>query len=63
MIVGDIKFHLNSIDDPDVTTLKDTLDALGLKIHNNFPMHWHGNTLDILATETASSLNIITCQP
>ena len=63
MIAGDINFHLNSIDDPDATTLKDTLDALGLKIHNNFPMHRHGNTLDILATEIASSLNIITCQP
>ena len=43
--------------------LKDTLDALGLKIHNNFPTHRHGNTLDIIATEIASSLNITTCQP
>ena len=56
MIVRDINFHLNSIDDPDATTLKYTLDALALIIHNNFPMHRHGNTLDILATEIASSL-------
>ena len=63
MIAGDINFHLNSIDDPDATTLKDTLDALGLKIHSNFPTHRHGNTIDILATEIASSLNIIACQP
>ena len=48
---------------PDATTLKDTLDALGLKIHNNFPTHRHGNTLDILTTEIASSLNIATYQP
>ena len=41
--------------------LQDTLDALGLKIHN-FPTYRHGNTLDILKTEIASSLNIITCQ-
>ena len=61
MIVGDINFHLNSIDNPDATTCKDTLDALGLKIHNSFPMHRHRNTLDNLATEIASSLNIITC--
>ena len=27
MIVGDINFHLNNIDDPDANTLKDTLDA------------------------------------
>ena len=27
MIAGDINFHLNNIDDPDATTLKDTLDA------------------------------------
>ena len=26
-------------------------------------MHRHGNTLDILATEIACSLNIIICQP
>ena len=44
MIAGDINFHLKSIDDPDATTLKDTLDALGLTINNNFPMHRHGNT-------------------
>ena len=63
VIMGDINFHLNNVDDPDATTLKDTLDALGLKIHNSFPTHRHGNTLDILATEIASSLNITTCQP
>ena len=61
--MGDINFHLNNVDDPDATTLTNTLDALGLKIHNNFPMHRHENTLDILATEIASSLNITTCQP
>ena len=63
IIVGGINFHLDSIDDPDATTLKDMLDALDLKIHNNFPMHMHGNTLDILANEIASSLNIVMCQP
>ena len=42
MIVGDINFHLNNIDDPDATTLKDNLDALGLKIHNNSSAHRHG---------------------
>ena len=63
IIVGDIIFHLNSINDPDATTLKDTLDALGLKIYNNFPAHRHGNTLDILAAEIANCLYIITCQP
>ena len=60
--MGDINFHLNNVDDPDTTTLKDTLDALGLKIHNNFPTHRRGYTLDILATEKASSLKITTCQ-
>ena len=63
MIAGDINFHLNNIDDPDATTLKDTLHALGCKIHNNFPTQQHENTLDILATEIAGSLNIITCRP
>ena len=61
--MGDINFHLNNVDDPDASTLRDTLNALGLKIHNNFPIHRHGNTLDILATEIASSLNITTCRP
>ena len=62
MIVGDINFHLNSINDPDATTPKDTLDTLGLKIPN-FATHRHGNTPGTLATEIASSLNRITCQP
>ena len=39
IMMGDINFHLNNVDDPDAATLKDTLDALGLKIHNNFPTH------------------------
>ena len=63
VIMVDINFCLNNVDDPDASTLRDTLDALGLKIHNNFPTHRHGNTLDILAMEIASSLNIITCHP
>ena len=63
IMMGDINFHLNKVDDPDAATLKDILDALGLKIHNNFPSHRHGHTLDIIATEIASSLNITTCQP
>ena len=63
MIVGDINFNLNSIDDPDSTTPKDIVDASGPKIHNNVPMHRHGNTLNILASEIASSLNRITSQP
>ena len=63
VIMGDINLHLNSVDVPDTITLKDILDALGLKSHNNFPTHRHRNTLDILATEIASSLNITTCQP
>ena len=62
-ISSDKDFHLNNFDDLDAATLKDTLDTLGLKIHNNFPTHRHGNTLDIIATEIASSLNITTCQP
>ena len=63
MIEGDFNFHLDSIDDPDATKLKDTLDALGFKVHNNFPMYRHGNTLDTLPNEIASSLNIIMHQP
>ena len=63
IMMGDINFHLNKDDDPDTAMFKDTLDALGLKIHNKFPSHRHGNTLDIIATEIASSLNITTCQP
>ena len=63
VLMGDINFHLNNVDDPDASTLRNTLAALGLKIHNNFHTHRHGNTLDILATEIASSLNITTCQP
>ena len=50
VLMGDINLHLNNVDDPDASTLRYSLDALGLKIHNTFPTHRHGNTLDILAT-------------
>ena len=37
VLMGDINFCLNNVDDTDASTLRDTLDALGLKIYNNFP--------------------------
>ena len=36
----------------------DTLKALGLQIHNDFPTHRLGNTLDLLITEINSQIKI-----
>ena len=43
VLMGDINFHLNNVDDPDTSTLRDTLDGLGLTItfpHTGMEIHW-----------------------
>ena len=36
---------------------------MGLQIHNIFPTHRQGNTLDLIMSESISELEVMTCHP
>ena len=55
IITGNLHIHINCKEvDNSAHIFTDTLKALGLQIHNDFPTHRLGNTLDLLITEINS---------
>ena len=50
--------HVNDPSDPEAASLIDSMEALGLIQHVNFPTHRHGNTLDLVFTESTKHINI-----
>ena len=64
VITGDFNIHINNQDnDDDALTFLDTITATGLQIHNRFPMHRQGNTLDPIMSESISELEVINYHP
>ena len=61
LLVGDFNMHVNNIEDPDATTLLDTMEALGLNQKVNFPTHKSGNTLDLVFNEVMSKVQVVQC--
>ena len=59
VITGDLNIHINNQDnDDDALIFLDTITATGLQVHNRFPTHREGNTLDLI-----SELEVMTCHP
>ena len=56
IIFGDMNFHVNKPDKPDVRKCLDILESNNLKQHIHEPTHEHGNTLDLLITRQSSNL-------
>ena len=62
VITGNFNIHINCKEwDNNAHIFTDTLEALGLQIHNDFPTHRLGNTLDLLITEINSQIQIDKC--
>ena len=62
LIMGNFNIHINFKEvDNSAHIFTDTLEALGLQIHNDFPVHKLGNTLDILIMEINSQIQIDKC--
>ncbi len=55
-IFGDLNFHVNKPDKPDVIKFLDILDTNNLHQYIDKPTHEHGNTLDLLITRQASTM-------
>ena len=62
VITGNFNMHVNCKKwDNNAHVFTNTLRALGLQIHNDFPAHRLGNTLDLLITEINSQIQIDKC--
>ena len=55
--------HVNDPSDPDAISLIDSMEALGLFQHVNFPTHRHGNPLDLLFTESTEHIKLTNIAP
>ena len=64
VITGDFNIHINNQDSKDDALIfLDMMTAMGLQIHNRFPTHRQGNTLDLIMSESISELEVMTCHP
>jgi hypothetical protein len=56
VIVGDMNFHLDVVDNRDAQRFTGILDACGLQQHVCEPTHVRGHTLDVVITRDTSSI-------
>ena len=63
-LLGDFNMQINRIDtDVDIKMFIDTMEALGIQQWVDFGTHHLGNTIDIVFTELASKLEMLSCTP
>ena len=64
LLLGVFTMQINRIDtDVDIKILNDTMEALGLQQWVDFGTHHLGNITDLIFTELASKIEILSCAP
>ena len=62
VLIGDMNIHLNNhTSDDDAGIFMDMLEAMGFTIHMAGPTHHSGHTIDLIATQSGSMLDMISC--
>ena len=62
VLMGDMNIHLNDhTSDDGAGIFIDTLEAMGFTIHMAGPTHNSGHTIDLIATQSGSMLDLISC--
>ena len=61
VLIGDMNIHLNNHTSDDAGIFIDMLEAMGFKIHMAGPTHCSRNTIDLIATQSGSTLDVISC--
>src|SRR6266516_4488461 len=56
IITGDFNIHVNDPNSPSSKNFSILLNDFSLKQHISFPTHSHGNTLDLLITQSSSTI-------
>ena len=54
ILMGDVNFHLNTVNDTVANKFKSSFDAFGLVQHIKDPTHYLGNLLDVVITKQES---------
>ena len=62
MIMGDFNLHIQE-EKTVITEFKNSLFAMGLVQHVDFGTHVAGNTLDLVITEAANGVDVLSCTP
>ena len=63
VLIGDVNIHLNDrTSDDDAGIFSETLEAMGFIIHMASPTHCTGNTIDLIANQSGSTLDVISCK-
>ena len=62
VLIGDVNIHLNDhTSDDDAGIFSDMLEVLGFIIHMAGPTHCSGNTADLIATQSGTTLDVTSC--
>ena len=62
VLIGDVNIHLNDrTSGDDAGIFSDTLEVMGFIMHMAGPTHCSGNTIDLIATQSGSTLDTIIC--
>ena len=62
VILGDFNMHINDMSSNDLVIFNDTLMAPGITQHVTTSTHAKGNILDLILTEEATSIKLMSCQ-
>ena len=64
LLLGDFNMQINKIDtDVDIKIFTDTMEVLALQQWVDFGTHHLGNTIDLVFTELASKIEMLSCTP
>ena len=62
VLIGDVTIHLNNhTSDDDAGIFSDMLEAMGFIIHMTIPTHCPRNAIDLIATQSGSTLDVTSC--
>ena len=62
VLIEEVNIHLNDhTSDDDAGIFSDTLEAMGFIIHMASPTHHSRNTIDLIATQSGSTLDVTSC--
>ena len=62
VLIGDVNIPLNDhTSDDDAGIFSDMLEAMSFIIHMAGPTHCSGNTIDLIATQSGSTLDVTSC--
>jgi hypothetical protein len=62
VVLGDFNLHINDTTSS-ILNFNNSLTALGLKQHVDFPTHIEGQSLDLVITELANGIELLSCEP